>query len=187
MWLLSLISFLLLGGYLVLCGMRFGIPDMVSDTYYQLQGCTGSEARPFKKPRNLGWLFSVVMCVVAFLMMICLLDLGKGIQPLAFWGCGGLMLVGLAPCYLSEDERRAHKAGAIVAAIGCVGWCMSVCWWVTLIVGAAYLLYLVAIDIFKVANSFWYISGKTRFHPWYWLEVSAFADVFLTYWIMAII
>ena len=41
MWLLSLISFLLLGGFLLLSATRFGIPDMVSDTYYQLQGTTG--------------------------------------------------------------------------------------------------------------------------------------------------
>lgn len=185
MWLLSLISFLLLGGYLVLCGMRFGIPDMVSDTYYQLQGCTGSKVRPFAKSRNFGWLFSVVMCMVAFLMMMCLLDLGKGTQFLAFWGCGGLMLVGLAPCYLSEDERQAHKVGAIVAAVGCVGWSTSVCWWVTSLVLLVYALYLVALMLLAVANNIWYFHrGKISSHPWYWAEVAAFVDVFLTYWIV---
>ena len=54
MWYLAFISFLLLGGYLLLMALRFGIPNMVSDTYYQLQGCTGSEIAPFKQPRNMG-------------------------------------------------------------------------------------------------------------------------------------
>ena len=32
MWYLAFISFLLLGGYLLLMALRFGIPNMVSDT-----------------------------------------------------------------------------------------------------------------------------------------------------------
>ena len=44
MCVLSMISFLLWAGFLLLAVMRFGIPDMVSDVYYQLQNCTGSEA-----------------------------------------------------------------------------------------------------------------------------------------------
>ena len=43
MYVLSIISFLLLGGFLLFAAMRFGIPSMVSDVYYQLQKCTGSE------------------------------------------------------------------------------------------------------------------------------------------------
>lgn len=91
MWLLSLISFLLLGGFLLLSAMRFGVPDMVSDTYYQLQGTTGSEVLGGKVKRNFGWVFSVVMVLVAFLMMTAILDLGRGVQCLAFVGCGGLL------------------------------------------------------------------------------------------------
>ena len=77
MWYLAFISFLLLGGYLLLMALRFGIPNMVSDTYYQLQPTTGSEIAPFKKPRNMGWIFSLIMVAVAFLMLICLLDTGS--------------------------------------------------------------------------------------------------------------
>ena len=87
MWYLAFISFLLLGGYLLLMALRFGIPNMVSDTYYQLQPTTGSEISPFRKHRNMGWLFSLLMVTVAFLMLICLLDTGMGIQFLAFLGC----------------------------------------------------------------------------------------------------
>ena len=153
--------------------MRFGIPDMVSDTYYQLQGTTGSEVIGDKRKRNYGWVFSVVMVLVAFLMMVAILDLDKGLQCLAFIGCGGLAFVGFAPHYLDSNEHAIHKAAAIMAAAGCVGWCLSVCWWVTFVIALIYTVYLLVIDFF--------ISKDVKFHPWYWLEIAGFADVFLTY------
>lgn len=172
MWILSLISFLLLGGFLLLAAMRFGVPNMVSDTYYQLQNTTGSEVLGGKVKRNFGWVFSVVMCLVAGLMMVAILDLDKGVQFLAFIGCAGLAFVGCAPNYLG-DESKVHRIAAIVAAAGCVGWCLSVCWWITEAIVILYALGMVIDKAFR---------GESR-HPWYWIEVSAFIDVFLTYWI----
>ena len=181
MWLLSLISFLLLGGFLLLSAMRFGVPDMVSDTYYQLQGTTGSEVLGGKVKRNFGWVFSVVMVLVALLMMVAILDLDKGLQCLAFIGCGGLAFVGCAPNYLG-DESKVHKMAATVAAAGCVGWCLSVCWWVTDIIVILYILYVAyAFHLYEelaISKRHWLAK------PWYWLEVSAFLDVFVTYWII---
>lgn len=180
MWLLSFISFLLLGVFLLLSAMRFGIPDMVSDTYYQLQGTTGSEVLGGKTKRNFGWVFSVVMVLVALLMMVAILDLDKGLQCLAFIGCGGLAFVGCAPNYLG-DESKVHKISALVAAAGCVGWCLSVCWWVTAIIAILYILYVAyAFHLYEelaISKRHWLAK------PWYWLEVSAFLDVFVTYWL----
>lgn len=184
MWLLSLISFLLLGEFLVLSAMRFGVPDMVSDTYYQLQDCTGSEAIGDKRKRNYGWVFSVLMVVCAGLMMVCLLDAQEGVQCLAFLGCAGLCFVGIAPNYCDKDTYPIHKGGAIVAAVGCVGWCLSVCWWVTLVIGTVYLLYLAFVQSMKFADGIWYIgSEQVKSRPWYWAEVAGFVNVFLTYWL----
>lgn len=181
MWLLSLISFLLLGGFLLLSAMRFEVPDMVSDTYYQLQGTTGSEVLGGKVKRNFGWVFSVVMVLVAFLMMVAILDLDKGLQCLAFIGCGGLAFVGCAPNYLGDDSK-VHKIAALVAAAGCVGWCLSVCWWVTAIIAILHILYVAyAFHLYEelaISKRHWLAK------PWYWLEVSAFLDVFVTYWII---
>lgn len=53
MYILSVISFLLLGGFLLLAAMRFGVPAMVSDVYYQLQNCIGSEVIGDKKQAEL--------------------------------------------------------------------------------------------------------------------------------------
>ena len=171
MWLLSLISFLLLGGFLLLSAMRFGVPDMVSDIYYQLQGTTGSEVLGGKVKRNFGWMFSVVMVLVAFLMMVAILDLDKGLQCLAFIGCGGLAFVGCAPNYLGDDSK-VHKIAALVAAAGCVGWCLSVCWVPTAVIALIYLLLVSCSD------------DEERYKPvWYMAEVAGFLDVFLTYWV----
>lgn len=175
MYVLSMISFLLLAGFLLLAAMRFGIPDMMSDVYYQLQGCTGSEVIGDKRKRNYGWVFTLVMFMSAILTLIPLLDSGKGIQFLAFLGCVGLMFVGFAPHYLDSDEHAIHKAAAITAAIGCVGWCASVNLAPTLLLAV-----VVLIIYFPPAVK----SKKTA--GYYWAEIAAILDVYLTYWIFAL-
>lgn len=171
---LSMISFLLWAGFLLLAVMRFGIPDMMSDVYYQLQGCTGSEVIGDKRKRNYGWAFTAVMVASAILMLISLLDSGRGIQCLAFLGCAGLMFVGAAPNYIDRNTLPIHKCGAIVAAIGCVGWCSSVNLAPTLLLAIA-----VLIIYFPPA-------AKPKAVGCYWAEVAAFLDVYLTYWIFAL-
>ena len=148
---------------------------MVSDVYYQLQNCTGSEVIGDKRKRNYGWVFTAVMVTCAVLMMVCMIDTGKGVQFLAFIGCGGLMFVGAAPNYLDADAYPIHKGGALIAAEGCVGWCMSVCWVPTAILAFIYLL--------LVSNS---DDDGERNPVWYMAEVAGFLDVYITYWICAL-
>ena len=172
--LLSIISFLLLGGFLFLAAMRFGVPTMVSDVYYQLQDYTGSEVIDNKLKRNYGWVFTAIMVASSILMLIPMLDSGKGIQFLAFLGCAGLMFVGFVPRYLDSAEHIIHKSAAITAAIGCVGWCASVNLIPTILLAIA-----VLIIYFPPAK-------KPKSVGYYWAEVAAFLDVYLTYWIFAL-
>lgn len=174
MYVLSIISFLLLGGFLLLAAMRFGVPAMVSDVYYQLQNYAGSEVIGDKEKRNYGWVFTLVMFLSAILMLIPILDSGKGIQFLAFLGCTGLMFVGFVPRYLNSAEHIIHKTAAITAAIGCVGWCSSVNLAPTLLLAIA-----VLIIYFPPAK-------KPDSVGYYWAELAAFLDVYLTYWIFAL-
>lgn len=166
---LALIAFALLAAYLVVTAREFGLPEMVSDTYYQLG-------------RRWGWVFTAVMVTVAWLMMVAILDTGRGVQCLAFLGCGGLMFVGVAPNYCDRDTYPVHKGGAMIAALGCVGWCMSVSWWPTLLLASMLAAYVTVCEAYRILDAVWYMSrGKTYFHPLYWAELAGFADVFLTY------
>ncbi len=169
---MAIIALFLLASYLTATRLRLGKADMISDTFYQLEA----------KRKGLGFLFSLTMTATALLMLPAMLGMGKGVQCFAFLGCGGLMFVGAAPNYLSQDEYPIHKGGAIVAAIGCVGWCLTVCWWPTVAIGSLYALYMVAKSLYKSLDNVWWISSLgIRWHPWYWAEVACFADVFATY------
>ena len=172
--LLSIISFLLLGGFLFLSAMKFGIPTMVSDVYYQLQDYTGSEVIDNKLKRNYGWVFTAIMVVSSILMLIPMLDSGKGIQFLAFLGCAGLMFVGFVPRYLDSAEHIIHKSAATTSSIGCVGWCASVNLIPTLLLAIAVLII------------YFHPAKKPNSVGYYWAEIAAFLDVYLTYWIFAL-
>ena len=172
--LLSIISFLLLGGFLFLSAMKFGIPTMVSDVYYQLQDYTGSEVIDNKLKRNYGWVFTAIMVASSILMLIPMLDCGMGIQCLAFLGCAGLMFVGFVPRYLDSAEHIIHKSAATTSSIGCVGWCASVNLIPTILLAIA-----VLIIYFPLAKN-------PKVVGYYWAEIAAFLDVYLTYWIFAL-
>ena len=174
MYVVRMISFLLWAGFLLLAAIRFGIPDMMSDVYYQLQGCTGSEVIGDKHKRNYGWVFTAVMVASAILMLIPMLDSGSGIQCLAFLGCAGLMFVGFVPRYLDSSEHIIHKTAAITAAIGCVGWCSSVNLAPTLLLAIAVLII------------YFHTAKNPKTVGYYWAEIAAFLDVYFTYWIFAL-
>ena len=172
--LLSIISFLLLGGFLFLSAMRFGVPAMVSDVYYQLQDYTSSEVIDNKLKRNYGWVFTAIMVASSILMLIPMLDCGMGIQCLAFLGCAGLIFVGFVPRYLDSAEHIIHKSAAIISAIGCIGWCASVNLIPTILLAIAVLI------IYFIP------AKKPKAVGYYWAEIAAFLDVYLTYWIFAL-
>ena len=164
---LSIISAIILSSYLIITAIKFGLPDMISDTYYQLN----------KK----GWIFSSVMLFTAISMLISILDTNQGIQCLAFLGCAGLAFVGCAPNYLVD--YRVHKTAAIIASIGCIGWSFSVDYIITLSILGAYLIYLLFIYLhINVQNMSRQEIPKT--HPWYFLELAGFVDVYLTYFLI---
>ena len=161
---LAMIAFTLLVTYLTITARRYGLSKMVSDTYYQLG--------------QRGWIFSLTMVMVAVMMMIAILDTEKGIQCLAFMGCSGLCFVGMAPNYIDKDEYKIHKGGAMVAALGCVGWALSVNVWPTVVTAIVYLLYLV------ISYS---LSLSTKLYVWYIAEIAGFTIVFATYFLLYII
>lgn len=149
---ISVCAFAILIGYLTLSAIFFGVPPMVSDTFYQCG----------KK----GWLFTAVMMATSLMMFPCMADLNDNISSLAFLGCLSLCYVGSSPHYIRADERVVHKLSAIASAVFCVIWCIAVSPFPTAIVA------VVGIAL----SAMW----KSRYL--YICEVLCFVDVFFTYW-----
>lgn len=151
---LSIIAALLFVVMLFVVIEEYGVPEMVSSIYYL-----------FGKS---GWVFQVVMMSVGMLMLMCLLDCGKGVQCLAFLACGGLMFVGAAPRFMNED-RGVHKAAAVISAMAGIGWCLSANFIMTI---AAIIAYVIGIA---------YIKGLRKY-ALFIAEAAAIGWTFLTYW-----
>lgn len=151
---LSIIAALLFVVMLIVVIGKYGVPEMVSSIYYLLG--------------KSGWVFQVVMMSVGMLMLICLLDCGKGVQCLAFLACGGLMFVGAAPRFMNED-RGVHKAAATICAMAGIGWCLSANFVMTI---AAIVAYVIGIA---------YIKGLRKYALLV-AEVAAIGWTFLAYW-----
>lgn len=151
---LSIIAALLFVVMLFVVIKKCGIPEMVSSIYYLLG--------------KSGWVFQVVMVSVGMLMLMCLLDCGKGVQCLAFLACGGLMFVGAAPRFMNED-RGVHKAAATICAMAGIGWCLSANFIMTI---AAIVAYVIGIA---------YIKGLRKY-ALFVAEAAAIGWTFLTYW-----
>ena len=151
---LSIIAALLFVVMLIVVIEKYGVPEMVSSIYYLLG--------------KSGWVFQVVMMSVGMLMLMCLLDCGKGVQCLAFLACGGLMFVGAAPRFMNED-RGVHKAAAVISAMAGIGWCLS----------ANYVMTIAAIVAYVIGIA--YIKGLRKYALLV-AEVAAIGWTFLTYW-----
>lgn len=151
---LSIIAALLFVVMLFVVIEEYGVPKMVSSIYYLLG--------------KSGWVFQVVMMSVGMLMLMCLLDCGKGVQCLAFLACGGLMFVGAAPRFMNED-RGVHKAAATICAMAGIGWCLSANFVMTI---AAIVAYVIGIA---------YIKGLRKY-ALFVAEAAAIGWTFLTYW-----
>ena len=91
------------------------------------------------------------------------------------------LCVECVPNYLVN--YRVYKTAAIIASIGCIGWSFSVNYIITLSILGAYLIYLLFIYLHtNVCNTSRQEITKT--HPWYFLELAGFIDVYLTYFLI---
>lgn len=151
--LLTILLALLLAAYLIVCGHRWGVPDMVSDTYYQGAGRWFTALIAFEA---IGIAFEVIKYE----------NIETLWTALGLVGCAGLLAVGLVPMYHHCDKCHwAHKAGAYVAAAGCLAWCCAVNPLPALYCAVLLIGHMIA-------------SGGQK--PWYVAEVAGFAGVFLT-------
>lgn len=130
-----------------------GVPESLSATYYLL--------------RDRGWMFQVVMSLVALLLLPVWLSVSSlETAFLAFLACGGLMFTAVAPAFKLELEGAVHYSAAVVCCASAVLWqVMEGLWDITLLFGLlGLMLYLQ-----------W---GKWCF----WLEVAVIGSVISNIW-----
>ena len=154
---LAIISAILFAIYLFCMARLHGVQPSVSDNYYVS-----------KHP----WTFTLAMWTVAFTMLPPMLSATtETFQFTAFLSCAGIAFVGAAAAYKQSMTNTVHTIGAIIAALFAIIWAYTIC------------PPLPTIAILTAA----YILIAVRRHKVYWVEITAFAMTYLTYFVSLII
>lgn len=137
--------------YLWLMAKLHGIQPSISDNYYV------SRHR---------WLFTMVMWWVGLGMLPTMLDVTPAVwQFSAFLCCAGVIFVGAAAAFREQLTKGVHYFGAILSAVAAFIWCSIM---MPPVAGAGFL-------------ACWALLLFLHRHVVYWLEVTCFAMVFVTY------
>lgn len=147
--------------YLLAAVSLFGIPPSISDTYYLYEA----------KHKNLGYVFTVFMFSVAFLMIAPMVDYAMfdWWQFLGFLCPMGIAFCGCAAWSKDKEVKPIHFAGAYTGAIAGLLWCFLASTTPTLIT-------LIAMSIIC-----WLLADVTNTNKCYiwWLEIVAFGTISL--------
>ena len=150
---LTIISLLLLTAYIAYAVIFCGVPSSLSDTYYQLE-----------KHGRKKWLFQIAMILTAFLLLPAWLELSsENTQFLAFLSCGGLLFVGLAPCFKMELDGKVHYTGTVVSGLSAILWIIfSGMWYIPLVAFAVAIFLMI------------------KYKRWmFWIECAAFLSTYI--------
>ena len=151
MTLLVLFSLAVFATYLIIMAKLHGVQPSVSDNYYV------SRHR---------WTFVMVMWWIGLGMLPAMLEVTPEMwQFSAFFCCGGVIFVGAAAAFREEVTRQVHFAGAITSAAGAFLWTACV------------LPPMAGVGFLTCCGLLLWLSR----HVVYWLEVTCFAMVFMTY------
>ena len=157
MVILAIISAILFAIYLFCMAKLHGVQPSVSDNYYVS-----------KHP----WTFTLAMWTVVFMMLPPMLSATtETFQFTAFLSCAGIAFVGAAAAYRQSMTNTVHTIGAVIAALFAIIWAYTIC------------PPLPTIAILTAA----YILIAVRRHKVYWVEITAFAMTYLTYFVSLII
>ena len=161
---LTIVSVLLIAAYTAaVCIKGKGIPASISTTFYSL-------AHPL-------W-FSITMVGTAFLLMPAILEVTpESYQFVAFLACFGLIMVGAAPHFKEDFEKKIHTAGALLCIVLSQVWVLLSCpWW--LFVWAAYILYTAVCMKKRWSGSFKESFLLTK--PMFWVEIAALTSIYMS-------
>ena len=143
----------------------FGFPWSMSETYYLYE----------KQKQGLGWLFTIFMWALAFIMLPSWLTVSDSIGGwrsnltfLAFISAASMLFIGAAPRYKASFESTVHTVAALICAITALLWDFLVCWnvWYITLIG------MVIPTIIATVTKTWKSSRD------FWLEMMAFGGTF---------
>ena len=147
----AIVAMAMFFAYLLLMAKLHGIQPSISDNYYV------SRHR---------WTFVMVMWWIGLGMLPAMLEVTPEVwQFSAFFCCGGVIFVGAAAAFREEVTRQVHFAGAITSAAGAFLWTACV------------LPPMAGVGFLTCCGLLLWLSR----HVVYWLEVTCFAMVFVTY------
>ena len=147
----AIVAMAMFFAYLLLMAKLHGIQPSISDNYYV------SRHR---------WTFGMAMWWVGLGMLPAMLEVTPEMwQFSAFFCCGGVIFVGAAAAFREEVTRQVHFAGAITSAAGAFLWTACV------------LPPMAGVGFLTCCGLLLWLSR----HVVYWLEVTCFAMVFMTY------
>ena len=147
----AIVAMAMFFAYLLLMAKLHGIQPSISDNYYV------SRHR---------WTFVMVMWWIGLGMLPAMLEVTPEMwQFSAFFCCGGVIFVGAAAAFREEVTRQVHFAGAITSAAGAFLWTACV------------LPPMAGVGFLTCCGLLLWLSR----HVVYWLEVTCFAMVFVTY------
>ena len=147
----AIVAMAMFFAYLLLMAKLHGIQPSISDNYYV------SRHR---------WTFVMVMWWIGLGMLPAMLEVTPEMwQFSAFFCCGGVIFVGAAAAFREEVTRQVHFAGAITSAAGAFLWTACV------------LPPMAGVGFLTCCGLLLWLSR----HVVYWLEVTCFTMVFMTY------
>lgn len=172
---LTIAAFLVFAIYNIVAIYIFGMPSSLSDTYYLYEN----------KKKNLGWIFSIMMWMMAGLLMPAWLGISDAIgfwesnfTSLAFFSACAIVFVGCAPRFREVGiENRMHMIAAKACACFALGWCALVCWRI---------MYIIPISVGMAWLIGWLLRNRTnKDRNWkkcsdYIWELAAFIATFAT-------
>lgn len=115
------LSALLLTVYIAVLVLCHGLPESVSDSYYQIQ---------YK------WMFSLMVALCGALLLIPWLSLNDDFQCLAFLSVASLMFIAASPAFKEGLTRNVHIGASVVMFAGAILWeafCGGL--WIPLVLG----------------------------------------------------
>lgn len=162
---LTLIALALFATYIGVAIHFFGIPESLSNTYYLYE----------EKHKGLGWMFTIFMEVLAFLLLSAWISTSVAVGPwmsnftfLSFIAAAAIVFVAVAPKFHEDAEGKVHVIAASICAASSIAWDFVICWHIWYVFFIALIPVIIAI--------FWTKTWKQA--KTFWLEMMAFVPTF---------